>query len=107
MGALADFFPFFCFLLFLIIVFVITGRVLDDVDTEHYSDTKPIIWTYIGFVPAIIGGHIGMKHRAKGFPPRTREMLKQTGVTVIAGLGVAYMASVSLAFPYFNYEFAR
>jgi hypothetical protein len=29
MGALADFFPFFCFLLFLIIVFVITGRVLD------------------------------------------------------------------------------
>jgi uncharacterized protein len=34
-------------------------------------------------------------------------MLKQIGVTVIAAPVIVYMVSVSLAFPYFSYEFAR
>src|SRR5439155_16501362 len=76
-GALADFFPFFCFLFFVSAVFVVTGQVLD-VDVENYSDTNPVIWTYIGFVPAIIGGHIGVKRRERASLRRQTGCLNDT-----------------------------
>ncbi len=60
-GALAAFFTLFFYIAFSIVV----NRDYTAYMDANY-DTKPALWNWIALIPAIIGGHLGVKHGGRG-----------------------------------------
>jgi hypothetical protein len=60
-GALANFFLLFCII---VISLAINRDILYNYGDNY--DTKPALWVWIGLLPAIVGGHLGVKFGTKG-----------------------------------------
>jgi hypothetical protein len=58
-GGLADLLP-------LLLVFVTSIVMNRDLTYYTYTDTRPALWVYIGLLPAVAGGHLGVKYGSKG-----------------------------------------